>query len=347
MEIARDHITHLLNALYSDGVTSISVKHPCEEIGELFKIDISDPVATTVTFTQGAITYQEAREAVHPTHGEQAYEDLPDKETYIRALVAGGLIDIENSEQVATFFRQQGYPDLDAGHQPVALGIDTNLFAWRMPDALELDPERYSDDKGRRPVNGFALATGVYDELKWHYNHYETRALEAAFGSEFARLDEQPAGSNREGILGLHEYRRLRDHRYADTIESDEGDQEIIEAYAEYDKDSRKRVILLSNDHGFIESAREAGLLAQHVSFPVDMPRTVTVSWDEIQDALYTLAVLFGVIRLEKVTLYGVWNGKSPEDWQQRRLDVDCRSDRIREKLERDRSITTEYEATK
>ena len=77
------------------------------------------------------------------------------------------------------------------------------------------------------------------------------------------------------------------------------------------------------------------------------MPRTVTVSWDEIQDALYTLAVLFGVIRLEKVTLYGVWNGKSPEDWQQRRLDVDCRSDRIREKLERDRSITTEYEATK
>jgi hypothetical protein len=216
-----------------------------------------------------------------------------------------------------------------------------------MTDALELDPERYSNDKGRRPVNGFALATGVYDELQWHYNHYETRALEAAFGPEFARLDDQPAGSNREGILGLHEYRRLRDHRYADTIESGEGDEEIIEAYAEYDQNNRKRVILLSNDHGFIELARDAGLLAQHVSFPVDIPRTVTVSWDEIQDALYTLSVLFGVLRLPKVTLYGVWNGKSPEDWQRRHLDVDCRSDNVREKLQRDGAITAEYEATR
>jgi len=40
---------------------------------------------------------------------------------------AGGLVDIENREDVETFFRRQGYPDLDAGHQPVALGIDTNL----------------------------------------------------------------------------------------------------------------------------------------------------------------------------------------------------------------------------
>ena len=347
MEVSRDHITHLLNALYTEGITTISVKHPCEEVGELLKIDISDPVATRVTFTQGAITYQDAREEIHPTYGEQAYDELPNKETYIRALVGGGLIDIENSDQVTRFFRQQGYPDLDSGHQPVALGIDTNLFAWRMTDALELDPERYTDSKGRSPVNGFALTTGVYDELKWHHNHYETRSLETAFGSEFARLDNQPAGSNREGILGLHEYRRLRDHRYADTIESEKGDEEIIEAYAAYDQNSRKRVILLSNDYGFIELARDSGVLAQHVSFPVDIPRTVTVSWDEIQDALYTLTVLFGVLQLPKVTLYGVWNGKSGDDWQQQRLDVDCRSENVRAKLQRDRAVTTEYEATK
>jgi len=73
-----------------------------------------------------------------------------------------------------------------------------------------------------------------------------------------------------------------------------------VDAYAEYDQDSRKRVILLSNDHGFVELAREEGVLAQHVSFPVDIPRKVTVSWDELQDSLYTLSVLFGVLRLPK-----------------------------------------------
>jgi len=82
------------------------------------------------------------------------------------------------------------------------------------------------------------------------------------------------------------------------------------------------------------------------VSFPVDIPRKVTVSWDELQDSLYTLSVLFGVLRLPKVTLYGVWNDKAGEDWQRRCLDVDCRSEKVHEKLRRDRAITTEYETT-
>lgn len=345
MKLARDHVTHLLNALHAEGVTSVSVEHPCAEIGELLAVDLTDPVATTVEFTQGALTYQEAREDVRREHGEDAFADLPDKNTYVRALVGSGLVDVENHDEIRAFFRQRGYPDLDAGHQPVALGLDTNLFAWRMPDVLELDPETYSDDAGRSPVNGFALATGVYDELNWYYKHHETRALEDAFGREFERLDDQPAGANREGVLGLFEYRHLRDHRYADTVESDEGDTAIIEAYAEYDRDSRKQVVLLSNDREFVTRAREAGVLAHHVSFPIDVPDRVSVSWDELRDTLYTLAVRFGVLDLPKVTLYGVWNGKTGADWRARRLDVDCRSDRVRERLRRDGAITAAYDS--
>lgn len=344
MELPRHHITHLLNALYTEGVTTITVTHPCETIGDLLEIDITDPTETTVRFSTGALTYQDAREAVHVEHGEQAYDDLPDKQTYIQALVAGGLVDVENADALATFFRQHAYPDLDAGHPPVALGIDTNLLAWRMPDVLELDPERYEDEAGRRPVNGFALADGIHDELQWHHKHYETRALEAAFGPSFARLDEQPAGANREGFLGLFEYRKLRDHRYADTVPGERGDEAIVEAYADYDEESRKRVILLSNDHGFVERAREAAILAHHVSFPIDIPRTVTVTWDELEDTLYTLAVLFGVLDLPKVTIYGVWNGKSSEDWRNEHLDVDCRSDAVGDRLRRDHAITSAYE---
>jgi len=189
---------------------------------ENYEIDLSDPVATTVRFTQGALTYQDSREELHTTYDEQAYDDLPDKDTYIRALVvAGGLVDIENREDVETFFRRQGYPDLDAGHQPVALGIDTNLLAWRMPDVLRLDPERYSDDKGRSPVNGFALATGIYEELNWHYNHYETRPLEDAFDpsslgwtiSRLGRIVKGSSGSTStavSAIIGMRIRSRVR-----------------------------------------------------------------------------------------------------------------------------------------
>lgn len=347
MRLEREHTTHLLNALYTEGVTDVTVKHPCEDIGELLRIDISDPTDTTVRFSQGALTYADTRDDIQSRYDERAYKDLPDENTYVRALVAANLVEVENRDAIETFFDRYGYPDLDAGHQPVALGIDANLMAWRMPDVLGLDPQRFSDEAGRSPVNGFVLADGVYEELRWHYNHYETRSLEDAFGPEFARLDNQPAGANREGFLGLFQYRYLRDHRYADTIKSEKGDEAIIDAYAEYDAESRKKVVLLSNDHGFVQRAQNAGVLTQHVSFPIDVPRKVSVTWDEVRDVFYTLSVLFGVLRLPKVTLYGVWNGKTGEDWQRQRLEVDCRSERVGEMLRRDTAITTEYEATR
>lgn len=336
MNVHREHLMVLLNGFYDQGITEIAVKHPCGEIGELLEIDISDPVRTKVSFTQGALTYGDSREAVHLSYGEQAYDDLPNKETYIRALVASGLAGLENTEEIETFLQRHCYPDLAAGHHPVAAGIDANVMAWRLPDVLEIDPEEYTDKHGRQAVNGFALSEGVYEELNWHYKHYDTRSLEDAFGPEFARLDDQPAGSNREGIMGLFEYRRLRDHRYADTIPSDTGDEAIIKAYAEYDAESRKTVVLFSNDYGFIDRAREHDLLAQHISYPIDIPETVTVTWDEIIDALYILSILFGVLKLPNATLYGVWNGKTGDDWQEERIHLESRSDTLGERVKRD-----------
>ena len=220
-------------------------------------------------------------------HSEQAYEDLPDANAYVRALVASGLVEVENADEIATFFRRYGYPDLDAGHRPVALGLDANIMPWRLTDILELDPQTHVNDRGPSAVNGYALASGVYEELDWHYKHYDTRSLEDAFGPEFARLDDQPAGDNREGFLGRFEYRRLRDQRYADAVECERGDEAIVEAYREYDQTGRKNVLLLSNDRGFIDRGRDAGLRAQHVAFTIDVPESTVVSWDELHDTLY------------------------------------------------------------
>jgi hypothetical protein len=343
VRLRRSHLTHLLNALYDAGETTVAVTHPCPEIGDLLTIDLTDPSETVVTFDQGALTYGDARDEVHRVHGQQAYDDLPDANAYVRALVASGLVDVENADEIATFVRRYGYPDLDAGHHPVALGLDANIMPWRLPDVLELDPQTYTDDQGRSAINGYALASGVYEELDWHYKHYDTRSLEDAFGPEFARLDDQPAGENREGFLGLFEYRRLRDQRYADTVECDRGDEAIVEAYREYNETGRKDILLLSNDHGFVDRAHDAGIHAQHVAFPIDVPESTVVSWDDLSHTLYTLAVVFGVLRLPKVTLYGAWNGKTGEDWRERQLEVDCRSAGIERALRRDAAITDAY----
>ncbi|WP_331232213.1 hypothetical protein [Natronorarus salvus] len=351
MYVSRKHLLSVLNALYDSGTTKISVKHPCETIGELFRFDLEDNGIATVRFTQGAVTYQENREAVEIEHGSQVFEDLPDENSYIRGVIGGGLLPLENHDDLLEFVRRRGYPDLEAGHSPIMIGLDTNLMGFRIPEVLDIDPRTGRSDASDRPATtGYALSKGVKKELDWHYKHYETRRLTEAFGEEFARLQNQPAGDNREGFLGLYEFRRLASRRTADLVPAEDtdeigtGDEEIIEAYRQYDIGNRKRVLLFSNDYGFIDNAQEAGVWAHHVSFPIDLPRTTTASWEDVANALYVLAVQFGVLQLPKITLYGVWDGKTGKHWQDEKVEVDVRSPVIEPKLGRAIQIVERFD---
>ena len=78
MEIERQRLVVLLNALYDQGVESIAVKHPCTDIGELVQIRLEDDGRATVRFTQGSMTYQDNRDSIPAKYGEPAFDDLPD-----------------------------------------------------------------------------------------------------------------------------------------------------------------------------------------------------------------------------------------------------------------------------
>jgi rRNA-processing protein FCF1 len=340
MHVERQRLMILLNALYDQDVDSVPVEHPCDEIGELVRIELEDNGQASIRFTQGALTYQDSRKSIPAKYGEAAYDDLPDAQTYTRTMVASGHIELENSQAISEFVNRHGYADLEAGHDPVVVGLDANIMPWRLPEVLGIDSETGErDDRDRHPTNGYALATGVKEELDWHFKQYNTHGLTNAFGKEFDRLDNQPAGANREGLLGLYEYRRLRTNRTVDIVECETGDEAIVEGYRKFNEESRKKAILLSNDHGFVERSNTAGVPAQHIEYPVDLPRKVTASWTAACELLYYLSVLFGVVTLPKVTIYGVWNGKDGRHWQHEQLDVDCRSPKIEPQLKRDLRI--------
>jgi len=346
MLVERDHLTILLNALYDEGVTRIPVEHPSDEVGELFEIELGDHDDSTVRITQGAISYRDSREAVRRAHGDGPYEDLPDWHAYVKAFVGGGLLDPADADDLQEFLDRHTYPDLAAGHDPVMVAYDTNLFGFRLPERLGIDPVTGgTDEAGRPPTNGYALSAGVREELDWHYEHYSTTALESAFGDEFARLENQPAGDNREGFLGLYEFRSRMANRAVDIVPSETGDDQIIDTYLAYDRENRKRVLLLSNDYEFVDIARDRGLWAHHVEFPAGTPRTASGSWKAIVDTLYLMTVLFGVLKLPKVTLYGVWDGKSGLEWQHEQLDVVARSPVIEPVLERSARIVAGFDA--
>jgi len=333
MDLRRTQLTVLSNALYETDSTPVTVSHPSDEVGDLLEFDLGPGDASEVRVLADAEDYADARTAVQQAHGDPAAEELPEWRAYVNAFVAGGLLEPSNAAELEAFLDRHGSPDLSAGHKPVVAGFDTNLVPWQLADRLGLSPGQDGT------VNGYALATGVRDELDWNYKRDDTRALEAAFGDEFDALWNQPAGANRQGRLGEIHYRQLRDHRYADEVPSDTGDEAIVSAYDEYQTDGRKDVLLFSNDRDFVELAKSHRILAQRVEFPDALPESMTASWSAIQDTLYVLTVLFGVLTLPKVTLYGVWKGKGGQAWHDERLRVDCRSPAVEPLLERDLEI--------
>lgn len=333
MRVARSRLTVLLNALYDTGATTISVAHPSPDLGELLSIELEDAAASTVRFSLDTDAFAEIRNAIEMEYGSGVSDELPRPASYRNGLLAGGLLDIPNREEVSGFLERNGYPDLTAGHHPVVAGFDTNLLPWRIAEVLELEPGHDGS------INGFALATGVRDELDWEHKRGDTRTLEAAFGPTFDALWNQPSGSRREGRLGQTNYRRLRDQRYAEEIITDKGDVSIVEGYDTYQQERGKDVLLFSHDRDFVERARSHRVRAQRVELPASIPDRTTASWETIGRTLYVLAVLFGVLELPKVTLYGVWKGKEAHAWQDEKLKLECRSPKVGTLVERDLEI--------
>jgi len=85
-------------------------------------------------------------------------------------------------------------------------------------------------------------------------------------------------------------------------------------------------------------------MLGHRVDFPSEFPDEATASWDEIETLLYMLAVVFGIVEVPSVTVYGVWRGKDELDWQHERVKLDARSPDLASNLEGDLSIVESYE---
>ena len=340
MRVKRENLTVVLNRLYDRGEERFTVSHPASEIGDLLEIILEDDGHCTVRFITDSEEYAKALGDVQRTYPETVAKDLPDVRQFCNAVVASGVLELENTDEIQTFLNRYGDPDLMAGHAPVLAGFDTNLLPWRIDRILGL----HDPDAGLGYVNGFVMATGIRDELDWDYKCHDTTPFEDAFGEAFVEYWNQPTGAARLGRLGLLTYRRIRDIEQAIEVQSERGDGNIINAYDTYDREYRSDILLFSNDRNFVEQARAHRMLGQRVDFPSEFPRSTTATWAEIEELLFMLATLFGIIKVPSMTLYGVWRGKDELDWQYERVKVMTRSPPLESNLKADLSIVESYE---
>jgi hypothetical protein len=346
MKIQKSDLTVLLNSLYDTGTEQIPVEHPSEEVGELVKFELGEPNESIVRFTKREDDYEEAREKVSIEYGQTAYKDLPEPKEYARSFVASDILELGNQTELEEWLENNGRANINHGQYPCFVGFDTNLYPWRVDTSLEMDPDP-EDEKDRPPlINGFAVAEGVQKEMNWGHKHGggNVHELVEAFGNDFERIINQPGGAQRQGRLGVVQHSNLRSHSYGEGISSEEGDEAIVDAYSRYQENTKKKPILLSNDREFVERAHRNGILSRRVEFDDELPRKTTASWDEIERSVFFLSVLFGVVHLPKVTVYGVWSGKEENEWNQDVLEVEFRSPKVERTAKRYFETIAAYE---
>lgn len=85
-------------------------------------------------------------------------------------------------------------------------------------------------------------------------------------------------------------------------------------------------------------------ILAQHIELPRELPDETTASWQALEELVYLLAVVFGVLELPGVDVLGVWSGKEGTDWQEERVKLAPRSPTLKEALVGDLSVVETHE---
>lgn len=325
IKVAVDDLTVVLNAIASTE-DEIMVSHLCDSLGDLYTFEVGDPHESTIRFEKSADQYAAARSRIM---GDQVQAEVPEQNAYIRSFTTS-VLDFANQNDLEDFIGRYTSRDPSEGHRPVYGVLDANLIRWQLGDSLGIEPDNCG-------LNGSLLVTGARDELHRYGGDEKinnTTELENELHQKYERLFNQFKGQCREQRLGLEHYQYLDSQIYSEEITSDTGDSNILAECEEFRRDSGYDLMFFTNDQNAVEMAREKNILGYHVEFPSSLGDEISASWEEFELLLYVHAMLFGIIRLPKVDLYGVWAGSRGDT--SGHLLVDCRSRQVRHRIERD-----------
>ena len=325
MIIAKDEIITLLNEFYLNGIYRLKVSSPL--FREIYSFELrKEPVVSAMTLDQYSEKYDSLRLKCVP----EVAEEIPGPtEEYRWIFQSSGVLKPENYAEIVKELEDEADRDFMRGDKPLYVGFDTNALISRFPVIM---PEVKC---------GFCLHCGTLKELHPRYIEEKIRGTKANVLKKygFTEVLNQPPLKVRKFKVGAVEYRKLKRREYAEEIEGEPGDLSMIKDYQNFQRSRNADVLLISEDSNFVEVANDHRIKAIHVRQAKDIPNKLNPTWGELVELLYITAIAYGVIQVKSALIFGVWRGKTKDDWNSEHLKVEFKDGKLAAEMERNLRI--------
>jgi hypothetical protein len=90
MQLGRQQLIVLLNALFDTDTVRVSASHPSDDIGELLEFELGHPTGSRIGFSKSIEEYADSRSDIKSRYGSPVVNELPELNSYVNAPWLGG-----------------------------------------------------------------------------------------------------------------------------------------------------------------------------------------------------------------------------------------------------------------
>ncbi len=258
-------------------------------------------------------------------------QEIPSFKEYKECLISSGFVEYDNwdefEEWIEYMYKNERDPGLSS--ESVFLTIDSNLAYYRMIsrkfpiecDGTDIEAQDFD----------YLLSSIIESEIDHHIKdkyddadlkmmgmHTEIGDIRYEFRNR-GRLETRKSKFATEELSYLRgELNAARVKGKSSTTDSERNDIRIVESLEEFCWDKNIDVALISTDRNMGNHAENAEIAYFVLEMPHSIPRKKTVGEEIMLNLLHDLAVMFGVVKIPKLstTLFGIWGGKRDDHYK-------------------------------
>ncbi|GEM_PF-985574 len=340
MIIPKKYLYAVLNE-FSKTFGSIQVIYP--PIGKLFTVSFGEKCELEIV---SEYEYQRLRNDFLLCEYKDSIPDreIPSGANFRTCLYASSVLKSENRKDLEEAIEEGVSRELLKGKKPLFIGYDTNALSSRINVTVEEIISQKS--KGNRPQIGYCLSGGVRDEL-YHildckYKQYEIEQLKLARMDFSWNFLNQPPMKSRMAYIGAVEFKQIISNPNCELIDAEGmGDEAIVNSYKKYEKDHDVELLLVTGDSIFTSRSQSKRLRTLWMKLPVALQGSSLIKCDykNLIELIFCTAVTFGYLNVGGIEVYGVWRGKSSEDWDEQRVNIEIANSQIKESVLKDLQV--------